>query len=337
MICPRCQAAMADNVVFCTTCGTAVGAAEQPPAGSSSMTRPVQPGYRPPDQPGDNQPAHPGQPPQGQPSYRQPAQPPPGQPSYSQAGQPPPGQPGYRQPGQPGHPPGQPGYAPPGQPGYAPPGQPSYSQPAQPGYAPPGQPGYRQPTQPAYPPQGQPGYQQPGYGPPGYSPHGQPGYGPPGQPGYFPPAPHATPAFAFDLKRLSGAEQVIGGACVVLIITLFLPWFGISGDGISVTASGFSAHGYLVIALLTAVALIAYLVMRTGWDDPPVKLPAPHMPLLLATTGLQLLIVLIAFLFKPAFTSWQFGAYLGLIAALAACAAAAVPAIGSMQGSRPGS
>ena len=353
MICPRCQAAMADNVVFCTTCGTAVGAAEQPPAGSSSMTRPVQPGYRPPDQPGDNQPAHPGQPPQGQPSYRQPAQPPPGQPSYSQAGQPPPGQPGYRQPGQPGHPPGQPGYAPPGQPGYAPPGQPSYSQPAQPGYAPPGQPsysqpaqpgyappgqpGYRQPTQPAYPPQGQPGYQQPGYGPPGYTPTGQPGYGPPGQPGYFPPAPHATPAFAFDLKRLSGAEQVIGGACVVLIITLFLPWFGISGDGISVTASGFSAHGYLVIALLTAVALIAYLVMRTGWDDPPVKLPVPDMPLLLATTGLQLLIVLIAFLFKPAFTSWQFGAYLGLIAALAACAAAAVPAIGSMQGSRPGS
>lgn len=39
---------------------------------------------------------------------------------------------------------------------------------------------------------------------------------------------------------------------------------------------------------------------------------------------------------QPAFTGWQFGAYLGLVAALAACAAAAVPAIGSMRGSRPG-
>jgi hypothetical protein len=187
------------------------------------------------------------------------------------------------------------------------------------------------------PPQGQPGYQQPGYGPPGYSPQGQPWYGPPGQPGYFPPAPHAGPAFAFDLKRLSGAEQAIGGASAVLIITLFLPWFGISGGGISVTASGFSAHGHLVIALLTAIALIAYLVMRAGWGDLPVRLPVAHQPLLLAATSLQLLIVLIAFLVKPAFTGWQFGAYLGLIAALTACAAAAVPAIGSMQGSRPGS
>jgi hypothetical protein len=172
--------------------------------------------------------------------------------------------------------------------------------------------------------------------PPAYSPPGQPGWGQPGwgQPGH-PPA--GRPAFAFDLKRLSRAEQVLGGACAVLIITLFLPWFGISGGGVSVTASGFSAHGYLVIALLTAIALIAYLAMRAGWDDPPVKLPVADAPLLLAGTGVQLLIVLIAFLVKPAFTGWQFGAYLGLIAALVACGAIALPALQSLQGSRPGS
>ncbi len=277
---------MADNVVFCTNCGTQVAGAGQSAAASSTATRPAQPGY------------------------------------------PPPGGPGYAQPG------------------YAPQEQPSYGQPPQPGYPPPGQSGYGQPGQPGYPPPGQPGHHQPGYGPPGQSGYGPPGYGPPGQsgygppgygpPGYRPPAPPAAPAFSFDLKRLSGAERVIGGASVVLIITLFLPWFGISGGGVTFSVSGFSAHGYLIIALLTAVALIGYLVMRAGWDDPPVKLPVANVPLLLTGTGLQLLIVLIAFLVKPAFTGWQFGAYLGLIAALAACAAVAVPAIGSRPGSRQG-
>ena len=35
---------------------------------------------------------------------------------------------------------------------------------------------------------------------------------------------------------------------------------------------------------------------------------------------------------QPAGTGWQFGAYLGLLAALVACGAIVVPAIGTMQG-----
>jgi hypothetical protein len=310
MICPRCQAAMTGDVVFCTNCGTRFGEPEQSAAGSANLTQPAQPWNTQAGQPGE-----------------------PGQPGYS-----PPGQPGYS-------PPAHPGYAPQGPPSYGP-GQPGYQQPAQPGFSRPGyaphgpaawgQPGRGGPAQPGYPLPGQSGYSQPGVNPPAYGAPGQPGWGQPGwgQPGH-PPA--ARPTFAFDLKRLSGAEQVLGGACAVLIITLFLPWFGISGDGVSVTASGFSAHGYLVIALLTAIALLAYLVMRAGWDDPPVRLPVASAPLLLAGTGGQLLIVLIAFLVKPAFTGWQFGAYLGLIAALVACGAIALPALQSRQGSRPGS
>jgi zinc-ribbon domain len=289
MICPRCQASMADNVSFCTNCGTQFGTAGQRPQGSSGEAQQAQPGYQQQAQPGYQQ--------QGQPGYQQQAQP------------------GYQQQGQPTY--NQPGYS---QPGYAPQGQPTYSQAT---YAPQGQSRYNQPAPPGYSPQGQ----QPGYNQPGYNQQGQqPGYRPPGGP------PHHGPQFAFDLKRLSPVDQVIGASSLVLIITLFLPWFGVSVGGYSASESGFSAHGYLIIPLLTAIVLIAYLIMRAGWDDPPLKLPVAHAPLLLVGTGIQFLIVLLAFLFKPTGTDWEFGAYLGLLAALVACGAIVVPAIQSMQG-----
>ena len=253
MICPRCQASMADNVSFCTNCGTQFGTAGQRPQGRSGEAQQAQPGYQQ----------------QGQPTYNQP---------------------GYNQPG------------------YAPQDQSRYNRPAPPGYNPQGQ---------------QPGYNQPGYNQPGQ----QPGYRPPAG-----PPQHHGAQFAFDLKRLSPVDQVIGGASLILIITLFLPWFGVSLDGYSASESGFDAHGYLIVPLLTAIVLIAYLIMRAGWDDPPVKLPVAHAPLLLVGTGIQFLIVLLAFLFKPTGTDWEFGAYLGLLAALVACGAIVVPAIQSMQG-----
>lgn len=265
MICPRCQATMADNLSFCTNCGNQFSAQA---AGSSSTTQPAQPPQR--------------------------AQPPP-----------------------PAQPP---------QPDYAPPPRSYSAPPAQPGYSP-------QQATPEHSPQGQPGYGPQGQ--PGYGPQGQPGYSPQGQPGSGPPVQNHGPQFAFDLKRLSRVDQVIGGASLVLIITLFLPWFGAFG----VTESGFDAHGFLFIPLLTAIILVIYLVLRAGWDDPPLRLPVAHAPLLLVGTGLQFLIVLIAFLLKPpggGLWSWQFGAFLALIAALVACAAIVVPAVQSTQGGRPG-
>jgi hypothetical protein len=296
---------MADNVSFCTNCGTQFGTAGQRPQGNSDATQQAQPGY----------------PQQGQPTYSQPGYPQQGQPTYSQPGYPQQGQPTYNQPGY-----NQPGY---NQPGY---NQPGYSQ--QGGYAPQGQPTS---YQPGYAPQGQSSYRQPGPpGQSGYSPQGQqPGYGPPGQqPGYRPPSgpPQHGPPFAFDLNRLSRADQVVGASSLILIITLFLPWFGVSLGGYSASESGFDAHGYLIIPLLTAIVLIAYLVMRAGWDHLPWRLPIQHAPLLLVGTGIQALIVLLAFLFKPTGTDWQFGAYLGLLAALVACGAAVMPALNSMQG-----
>ncbi len=112
--------------------------------------------------------------------------------------------------------------------------------------------------------------------------------------------------------------------------SLFLPWFGVLGF----TVSGIGLHGYLAISLIAAVAVIGYLVLRAGWETLPFRLPVAHVPLLLIGTGVQLLFVLIAFAFRPSGTSWEFGAYLGLLAALVACGVVAAPAISSMQAAR---
>lgn len=141
----------------------------------------------------------------------------------------------------------------------------------------------------------------------------------------------STPAFSFDLKRLATADLVIGGASIVGFISLFLPWFGFFG----LTVSGLSAHGYLTVALLLELALIGYLVLRAGWDTMPFRLPIAHAPLLLIVTGVQLLIVLIAFLQSYGF-SHEIGAWLGLLAALVSFGVIAAPAARSMLDSQAG-
>jgi hypothetical protein len=138
------------------------------------------------------------------------------------------------------------------------------------------------------------------------------------------PAPAASSQFHLDLNRLTISDKIIGGACILVLISVFLPWYGAFGA----TVSGESAHGYLIIPLLTAIVLVGYLVLRAG--GVAMQLPIAHAPLLLVGTGLQLLIVVIGF-FNAEGTSQQFGAYLGLIAALVACGVIALPAIQSMQ------
>jgi hypothetical protein len=141
----------------------------------------------------------------------------------------------------------------------------------------------------------------------------------------------STPPFNFELNRLATPDLVIGGASIVTLISVFLPWFGVPGF----STSGMSLHGYLVIPLLAALALLGYLVLRAGWATPPVKLPIAHAPLLLVGTGVQLLFVLIAFLQSDGL-GHQFGSYLALLAALIACGVIAVPVIRSVIAAQQG-
>lgn len=133
-----------------------------------------------------------------------------------------------------------------------------------------------------------------------------------------------------DLRRLTRIDQTVGGASLVVLISLFLPWFGF--DGLSV--DGTTARGYLIFAAILAVVMVAYLVLRSGWDEFPLNLPIAHAPLLLIGTALQLLLVFIGFISKPGGLSWEIGAYLALLASVAAAGPLVVPAIRSWQGSR---
>ena len=170
---------------------------------------------------------------------------------------------------------------------------------------------------------------------PGYVPYSPP---PPDQrqqvqPGWNQPAAgwqpqrSSAPPFRFDVKRLAPADLAVGGASALVFLSLFLPWFGLLGF----STSGISLHGYLAIALLASLALMGYLAMRAGWENMPVKLPIAHTPLLLIGTGVQLLFVLIGF-FQSDGLSREFGAYLGLLAALTACGVIAVLMIIATRG-----
>jgi zinc-ribbon domain len=161
-------------------------------------------------------------------------------------------------------------------------------------------------------------------------------FGQPAGPAPYVPAT-AAPAstFRLDLRRLSRVDRAVGIASLIVLISLFLPWFGISALGDSFSVNGTTAHGYLDIVLIVALLLIGYLVLRSGWDEFPFSMPIAHAPLLLVGTGLQLILVLIGFASKPIpGLSWEFGAYLALLAAVAAAAPVVIPAVRSWQQNR---
>jgi hypothetical protein len=156
-------------------------------------------------------------------------------------------------------------------------------------------------------------------------------YLPDNRAGQYIPAGQAQAAqFRLDVRRLTRVEQLAGGATLIALISLFLPWFGFDESGTSISISGTSAHGYLAVAVLVGVLLAGYLLWRSGWEEFPVSLPITHEVLLLVATGLQFVLVAVAFLDVPvAGLSREFGAYLALIASVAAVGLAAGPGLRS--------
>jgi hypothetical protein len=93
-----------------------------------------------------------------------------------------------------------------------------------------------------------------------------------------------------------------------------------------VSADGLSAHGYLYIVLILCILIVAYLGLRAGWDQLPVEMNLPHLTVMIVATLVNLLLVLIAFFSSPGSGwGWSYGAFLGLIGAIAAAAPYTVP------------
>ena len=158
-----------------------------------------------------------------------------------------------------------------------------------------------------------------------------------------PSGPPAT-AYNFNPARLSRNDWIAGGASLILLISLFLPWFRatINGSSISGTESGTSAHGWLWLVFILVLGVLALLALLAGLDRLPFSAPtAPQI--LTAATGLNALLILIAFLAKPsagAFASqvsvsWSIGAFLGLIAAIVAVVFAVLSVLPATSGKSP--
>jgi hypothetical protein len=182
-------------------------------------------------------------------------------------------------------------------------------------------------------------YAAAGPGMPG-APGTQAGPGARGPMGPMGAAPSAAPAFNLDLKRLTRNDQIVGGAAVVFVISLFLPWFTVSAGVFSASVDGLW-HGYMYITLILAIALLAYLVLRAGFEELPFKLPLDHESAMLVATAVIFVLTVLSFVFKPAgvadaFASvswgWSFGAFIGLIAAVAAVTPLGLPFLRSRTG-----
>jgi hypothetical protein len=81
----------------------------------------------------------------------------------------------------------------------------------------------------------------------------------------------------------------------------------------------------MYIVLILSIVIIAYLVLRAGWDRLPISQEVPHLIVMMAATLVNFVLTLIAFLDKPSGADWGFGAFLTLIAAVVAAAPYAIP------------
>lgn len=146
-----------------------------------------------------------------------------------------------------------------------------------------------------------------------------------------------TPA---GIARWSSSEVFVGLTSVVVLISIFLPWFSVTATVSSRTflgsVSGTTAHGYLWLVFALALIVLLVLVAPEALDRAPVRLPS-HQQLVVGASGLSFLLVLLAFIARPSATTvgspagfaglqlqigasynWSYGAYIALIAAILA-------------------
>ena len=163
----------------------------------------------------------------------------------------------------------------------------------------------------------------------------------PGAPGRAMGPGAAAPAFNLDLKRLTRSDRMVGGATIVFVISLFLPWFTVSDGVFSASVNGLW-HGYMYLALILAIAVLAQEILRAGFEQLPFKLPLGHEQALLVATAAIFVLTVLSFVFKPAGASdafasvnwgWSFGAVIGLAAAVVAVLPLGLPFLRSRTGS----
>jgi hypothetical protein len=126
------------------------------------------------------------------------------------------------------------------------------------------------------------------------------------------------------LNALNHRDRVSGPATLVLLVSFWLPWYSIG----PFSADGLSVHGWLFIAVVDSIVLLLYVVITAfGLGDLAVQGRMSKDQLLALITGVNLALVVLGFLLKPAGFSWSWGAFLALIAAIVAFVPFGIPLI----------
>lgn len=129
------------------------------------------------------------------------------------------------------------------------------------------------------------------------------------------------------MKKWTQPERITAFATLVLLISLFLQWF--SYGPISFTGLW---HGWMYFVLILCLVILVDLVAKASFSEMPFKLPMSEEQLLLYATGINLVLTVLAFVFKPGGygiggVGWSFGSFVGLAAAVVAAAPTGLPAI----------
>jgi hypothetical protein len=143
------------------------------------------------------------------------------------------------------------------------------------------------------------------------------------------PTPRRVGKSRQRLNALSAKDRVVGAATFVLLVSLWLPWFSVG----PLSANGLSAHGWLFIVEFDSIILVLYvLIVAFGVGDLAAQGRLSKEQLLALITGVNLALVVLGFLLKPAGLSWSWGAFLALAASAVAFLPFGLPAIEARRG-----
>ncbi|MGO9196112.1 MAG: hypothetical protein ACLQK4_03160 [Acidimicrobiales bacterium] len=128
---------------------------------------------------------------------------------------------------------------------------------------------------------------------------------------------------AFDAKKLSRLDWGIAGAGGVALISLFLPWYGVSSGIYSASVSGWStSYGWFGAVLIIAAGV--YLVLQRS-EVNLARMPVSPAVVVLGASAIGTLIVALRWLTMPSgsggvagVTVYSYGARVGIIIALIA-------------------
>ncbi len=129
------------------------------------------------------------------------------------------------------------------------------------------------------------------------------------------PAPKRTRKSQERFNALNAKDRITGPANLVLLVSFWLPWYHYGPFNFD----GLSAHGWLFISVLDSIVLVLYTVLIAfGIGDLAGSFRMSKEDLLVLLPGIDLVLVVLAFLLKPTGFSWSWGAFLALAAAVVA-------------------